>query len=81
LYPESGGEPFGLLGWQVWSALDLSTTIDDEARSRGLKEVATSIVEIVDATTTFAQLQQMAASDRVRGFVRKDARDLLKSRA
>lgn len=76
-YPESGGEPFGIDRWRVWVALDLSTSLADETRSDELRLVAESIVQVVDRVTSVADLKKMAARGELRGFLRKDARDLV----
>lgn len=80
-HPDSSDEPFGLDRWRAWRALDMSTPLDDETRTDELRAVAASITQLIDKVVVVGDVKRLAAAGRIRGFVRKDARDLLTSTA
>jgi len=77
LYPDAGGEPFGLDHWRSWEGLDAASEIADDERRRSLSEIGDSVAELAGRVTTLNQLKQLYEAGRLRGFVRKDARLLL----
>lgn len=76
-HPDSSDEPFGIERWRAWTALDMSSTLGDEDRADELAAVALAIADLIEEVATLADLQKIAEEGRVRGFVRRDARELL----
>ncbi|MCC2322277.1 hypothetical protein [Cellulomonas xiejunii] len=79
LYPESGGAPFGLDRWDAWQALDAGSSLSDEIRRGELLAIVDAVAELSTQVTTLQDLKEMFAAGRLRQFVHKNARALLRS--
>lgn len=79
LYPESGGEPFGLDHRDTWQALDAGSNLSDETRRGGLLAIVDAVAELTTQVTTLHDLREMFAAGRLRQFVHTNARALLRS--
>ncbi len=77
MWPETGGEPFGLDRWDVRDTLDLSSGISDETRSQRLAAIAEAVASVFFSAQSVADLRRMSVEGRLAGFLRKDAREFL----
>jgi hypothetical protein len=77
LYPDAGGEPFGLDRWQAWQALDSDSDLHIGERELELERIARSMWRVANEIRSLSDLRHMAAEGHLRGFVHRDARDLL----
>ncbi|MCC2316090.1 hypothetical protein [Cellulomonas xiejunii] len=63
----------------AWQALDAGSSLSDEIRRGELLAIVDAVAELSTQVTTLQELKDMFAAGRLRQFVHKNARALLRS--